>query len=63
MDIPVGGRIKYYGYPIEREKEDEYRVSIYADDLETAKQVIKRALEAGIIEWPVQHAGRLKKEV
>lgn len=60
-DIVVGESTTYFGYPIEREKDDEYRVSIYADDLASAKAVIKRCLEAGIIDWPAQAAGRTKE--
>ena len=60
--LKVGEETKYYGYPIVREEEDEYCVKIYADDLETAKSIIKLCLENNIIEWPVQAAGRLKKE-
>ncbi len=60
-DITVGARITYYGYPIEREEEAEYRVEIYADTFEQAKSVIKRCLEAGIIDWPAQAAGRIRR--
>ena len=59
--MKVGETIRYQGYPITKEDEDEFRVSIYADDLDTAKDVIKKCLEHGIIEWPIQVVGRLKR--
>jgi len=62
-DLSIGERTTYYGYPIEREGEEEYRVEIYSDTFQEAKNVIKRCLEAGIIAWPTQSAGRRKKEV
>lgn len=61
-DLAVGEKVTYYGYPIEREEDTEFRVEIYTDKLEDAKNIIKRCLEAGIIEWPLQARGRLKKE-
>lgn len=61
-DIEVGEETTYYGYPIAREGETEYRVEIYSDDFQGAKDIIKRCLEAGIIEWPSEAAGRTRKE-
>lgn len=58
--LEVGESTTYYGYPIHREGDTEFRVSIYADDLEAAQKVIKRCLEQGIIEWPIQASGRKK---
>ena len=51
---------KYYGYPIVKEGKEEFCVKIYADDITGVKDIIKKCLEAGIIEWPVQAAGRRK---
>jgi len=51
----------YYGYSIEKEGEGEFRVSIYCDSIEDGKDIIKKCLEAGIIEWPVQATGRKKR--
>ena len=61
-DLNIGDEVTYYGYPITKEDEEEYCVKIYANDLKTAKEVIKKSLEAGVIEWPVQTAGRAKKK-
>ena len=60
-DLVVGEKVTYYGYDILKEGIEEYRVSFYADDIEKAKEIIKKCLEAGIIEWPLQTAGRRKK--
>ena len=62
-DIEVGEETTYYGYLIAREGETEYRLAVYCDDFQSAKNIIKRCLEAGIIEWPTETAGRTKKEV
>lgn len=51
----------YYGYPIEKESEGEFKVSIYCDSIQDGKAIIKRCLEAGIIEWPIETVGRRKK--
>lgn len=61
-DIKVGETSTFQGYPIVREAEDEYCVKIYADDMKTAQEVVSRCLKEGIIEWPVETAGRRKKQ-
>lgn len=60
-DIAVDGSTIYYGYEIYREKDDEYCVKIYADNLSQAQSIIKRCMQEGIIEWPVETAGRAKR--
>lgn len=60
-DIAVGESTTYYGYEIYREKEDEYCAKIYADNLSQAQNIIKRCMQGGIIEWPVETAGRAKR--
>lgn len=60
-DLAIGEEAKYYGYPIFREEESEYCVKIYADDLVSAQTIIKRCMQEGIIEWPVETAGRAKR--
>jgi hypothetical protein len=61
-DIKIGDRTTYQGYSIKKVADGEYRVEIYSNDLTTAKEVIKRCLEAGVIEWPVETAGRRKRQ-
>lgn len=61
-DLEIGEKGEYYGYPISREEEDEYCVRIYADDLIGIQTIIKRCMEEGIIEWPIEITGRASRE-
>jgi len=61
-DIAVGESLYYYKYEVYREEESEYCVKIYANSLTDAQAIIKRGLQEGIIQWPVQTAGRSRRK-
>ncbi len=62
-DVKIGRTITYYGYPIWREGESEYVITIATDDMATAKWLIRKMMELDLIDTPKQAKKREAKEV